>query len=237
MLRWVETTAESVTGWGKLLYSAAKNQIQSQSGLFQGTLVDSRIIFIENTTFILICYQVHNDSWKYTYHYKSHSWKQPCLYILLGSIQNEKIDTLLNKWYKKILYVERFNFLLTNLHFLVTASRAIIALKERSIASKSLLWQKASGGWGQCISSPVLKIFILLHYLRGKDWGEDKTKVAVFHFWEYELNFQRKKYLHSHCTQMLLQKGKCIEKRICWKLSDASCSSDILPRSRGSQRK
>ena len=117
MLRWVETT----TDWGKLLYSAAKNQIQSQSGLFQGTLVDSRIIFIENTTFILICYQVHNDSWKYTYHYKSHSWKQPCLYILLGSIQNEKIDTLLNKWYKKILYVERFNFLLTNLHFLVTA--------------------------------------------------------------------------------------------------------------------
>ena len=106
------------------------------------------MIFIENTTFILICYQVHNDSWKYTYHYKSHSWKQPCLYILLGSIQNEKIDTLLNKWYKKILYVERFNFLLTNLHFLVTASRAIIALKERSIASKILLWQKAwSGGW------------------------------------------------------------------------------------------
>ena len=88
---------------------------------FRGPWLTQRKFFIENTTFILICYQVHNDSWKYTYHYKSHSWKQPCLYILLGSIQNEKIDTLLNKWYKKILYVERFNFLLTNLHFLVTA--------------------------------------------------------------------------------------------------------------------
>jgi len=69
--------------------------------------------------------------------------------------------------------------------------------------------------------------------------GEDKTKVDLFYGDFSLLRIQTKNYLHSH-TQMVLQKGKCIEKRISRKLSDATCSPALecqVPGSRNSLRK
>ena len=105
----------------------------------------SRKIVVENTTFNLICYQVHNDSWKYTYyHYKSHSWKQPSLYILLISIQNEQIDTLWNIWYRyqtRRFCVERFIFFWL-IYIFWWQHLELLGEKEKSFASKILLWKK-----------------------------------------------------------------------------------------------
>ena len=83
----------------------------------------------------LIFYQVHNDSWKYTYHYKSHSWKT-AMFVYIVNFHSKWKD-----WYslKHMILLSNKKILcwkihLTNLHFLVTAERALF--EDKSIASQ-----------------------------------------------------------------------------------------------------
>ena len=139
---------------------------------------------------------------------------------------------------KKIL-CWKIHFLLTKINFLVTASRAFRRKGEKLLiknSSTTKIWTRGSD-WNVNVFLHQFSRYLSCLKLLTPKIGEDKTKIDLLHiwqhFWEYELKIQTKIYLHSH-KQMFLQKAKCIEKRICWKLSDASCSPALLPGSKNS---
>ena len=108
-------------------------------------LFASKMVLIENTTFNLNLSS--SSQWFMKIYFittESHSWKQPCLYILLISIQNEQIDTLWNIWYRyqtRRFCVERFIFFWL-IYIFWWQHLELLGEKERSFASTILLWKK-----------------------------------------------------------------------------------------------
>ena len=180
-------------------------------------LFASKTILIENTTFNLNLSS--SSQWFMKIYFittESHSWKQPCLYILLSSIQNEKIDTLWNKkWYRYQtwrFYVERFIFFLTNLHFLVPASWAIEGEKhciKKSSLAKCLIW---------CVFLYQFSRYLFYYFIYGSKIGGRQNQswppFGSFSFLRIRVENSKEKVFAFALYTNVLQKGKRIEENL-----------------------